>query len=84
MEKGQSWTMDMFTVTAPGRGLHWDDLTGDMLGSDEVEKARKLVMDFIRNMGVSEKVPLRQAQEGGPRAIGVRWVDVREADGKDQ
>lgn len=77
----QSWIVDVLTFTEPSRRMYWDDLTGEMLDSDEVDKARKLEIEHFRKMGVYEKVTIQQAQEGWHRILGVRWVDVLKADG---
>lgn len=77
----QSWIVDVLTVTVPSRRMYWGDLTGELLDSDEVEKARKIEIEYSRDVGVYKKVPIQQAQEGGHRVLGVGWVDLGKADG---
>ena len=76
-----SWTIDTITTTEQTTRMYWDDLTGEQLDSTAVEAARKLEIEYFHKMTVYEKVPISQAKEVGKQILGVRWVDVRKADG---
>ena len=45
-----------------------------MLNPSSVQEARRKELEFVRDDGVSTKVPAEQAH--GKRKIGVEWVDV--------
>lgn len=62
--------IDVLTVTTPAEALHWDDLIGGALSTEEAGKA---------SMGAYGKVPLEAARGGGHKALGVRWVGVKKA-----
>lgn len=34
----------------PGKAMHWDDLTGEPLDPEEVQKARRLEVEYFRQM----------------------------------
>lgn len=72
-----SWTMDVMTITSPELPMFWDDLSGELLDSTEVQKARKLEIEYFREMNVNDKVSCQEARDGGHQILGVRWVDVK-------
>lgn len=39
------------------------------------------MIEYFKKMGVYTKVPMQGARDGGHQVLGVRWVDVRKADG---
>ena len=55
----------------------WDDVKGGSLPAEEVLKARREEMGYIRSRGVYVKVPWSKAvQVTGKRPIKTRWVDT--------
>lgn len=61
----------VLTDIVPSRRMYWDDFMGELLDSDEIEKAWKLEIEYFRKMGVCKKAPIQEAQEGGHRVHGV-------------
>lgn len=62
-------------------GTVYDELTGEPLPSDLVEKARKEEIDFMLEWEVWEEVPVARAwQVTGMGPLGGRWVDVNKGD----
>ena len=61
----------------------YDDVKGAWLDKEEVVKARRLELEFFRNMGVYKKVAAAEAR--GHKIITTRWVDTNKGDdqGKD-
>lgn len=51
-------------VTEQNQAQYWGGLMGVPLGSQEVAKARKLEMEYIRQMQVYLKVPVQRARDG--------------------
>lgn len=47
----------------------------------EVRQARKLDIEYSKQMEVNEKVCTQQALERGHQVLGGRWVDVKKAGG---
>ena len=58
----------------------FDDVTGQSLDSDRAKEARKLEMQFFRNMKVYEKVPRWMAARDGCKVITTRWLDINKGD----
>lgn len=52
-----------------------------MVIEQEVSKAMKLEIDYLRHMGVYNKVHIHAARQEGHNILGVRWVGVKKADG---
>ena len=62
-------------------GRYKDDLTGQVLRDDLVEKARAVELQFFNSKGVWRKAPKAQARrDTGRSPISVRWVDVNKGD----
>ena len=62
-------------------GKYKDDLTGQVLKDELVEKARAAELAFFTSKEVWKKVPRARAhQRTGQRPISVRWVDVNKGD----
>ncbi len=57
-----------------------DDTTGKPLEHSLAVQARKLEIEFFREMRVYEKAPRWKADEAGCRAITTRWLDIDEGD----
>ena len=53
-------------------------MNGGRLVKSKVINARKLEMDYIKRLGVYEKVP--RAQAGKSKIISVRWIDTNKGD----
>ena len=53
-----------------------DDVSGRVLDHELAVKARKLEMDFFREMRVYEKVPRAADTRDGCRVISTKWVDI--------
>ena len=62
-----------------GVSYAYDDISGAASPEDMVREARKLEIEFVRNMGVSSWVPKSQAI--GKKIIKLRWVDVNQMEG---
>ena len=66
-------------ITALYEGLEFvDDVTGAPLDKDKAVQARKLEIDYFRQMGVYTKV----AREAWMKVITTRWIDVNKGDEK--
>ncbi len=66
-------------ITALYEGLEFiDDVTGAPLDKDKAVQARKLEMDYFRQMGVYTKV----MREAWMKVITTRWLDVNKGDEK--
>lgn len=64
-------------------GTYHDEITGEEIDSDSVQRARQEEVEYFERMGVLEKVPYERAHERtGRRPIAVKWVDVVKAGGK--
>ena len=59
----------------------WDDASGATLDPKEVRKARAEEIRFVTEMGLYEKVQIKQCHERtGKATISVRWVDINKGD----
>ena len=58
----------------------YDDITGHVMDQKRAVAARKLEMDFFKQMMVYTKVPRKEAQDGGHKVITTRWLDVNKGD----
>ncbi len=68
-------------LKADGGGVFRDSITGQVLRSDLVRKAREEEMAYLVSKGVWEKVPRAEAlRRQGKPPITVKWVDVNEGD----
>ena len=64
-------------------GEYYSNVTDEKLDKDKVEGARREEMKCFERMGVYKKVPYTQSFERtGRKLVGIKWVDVREPDGK--
>ena len=65
-------------MQSTGTNLTWNPsslpFSSQMLNPSSVQEARRKELEFVRDDGVSTKVPAEQAH--GKRKIGVEWVDV--------
>ena len=57
-----------------------DDVTGMPLDPEEVKKARKLEIEYIKKMQVYAKVPRSKCEAAGCKPITTRWIDVNKGD----
>lgn len=73
--------VDMTHLTAPGKSMSWDDLTKEPLDPGEVRQARRLHIEYLRQLAVYRKVPASTAREGSHNISEALWVDARKADG---
>ena len=58
----------------------YDDIIGHVMDQKRAVAARKLEMDFFKQMMVYTKVPRKEAQDGGHKVIITRWLDVNKGD----
>ena len=58
----------------------FNDVTGAELDPKRVADARRLEVEYIRNMGVYSRAPRVQAHRSGKKVIPVRWIDVNKGD----
>lgn len=67
--------MDVTRAAVLGRSAHWDDLTGEPPNQGDVQKARRLEVEYFRQMGVYRTVPVSEAREGVAVYLGrVVWM----------
>ena len=59
--------------------IYYDDISGKVLDTKGVEKARRDEVEIIESFPVWEKIP-RHKMPKGTRTIGTRWVDVNKQD----
>ena len=59
-----------------------DDVTGRPLNHKLAAEARKLEIEFFKNMKVYEKVPRWRAKEAGGKVVTTRWIDINKGDGQ--
>ena len=57
-----------------------DDVTGKPLDHELASEARRLEIEFFRNMKVYEKVARWRAQEAGGKVVTTRWIDINKGD----
>ena len=57
-----------------------DDVTGRPLNHKLAAEARRLEIDFFKNMKVYEKVPRWRATEAGGKVVTTRWIDITNGD----
>ena len=57
-----------------------DDVTGRPLNHKLAAEARRLEIDFFKNMKVYEKVPRWRATEAGGKVVTTRWIDINKGD----
>ena len=61
----------------------WDSVNGGWLPEEEVRKARKTEMSYVKSMKVYDKVPRGESQRvTGKAPIKLRWVDTRKSSGE--
>ena len=58
----------------------FDDVTGQTLDKKMAVEARKLEMQFLRNMKVYDKVPRWMAARDGCKVITTKWRDINKRD----
>ena len=56
----------------------WDHVNGGKLIKSKVIAARTLEMDYVKRLGVYEKIPRWQA--GKSKIVSVRWIDTNKGD----
>ena len=61
-------------------GGAWDDLTGLPLDAKELDKARRLEMQYAKDKKVWRKIKRSKAQRQGMRIIKTRWIDINKGD----
>ena len=59
---------------------YYDDISGEKLPYDLVVKARQEEINWVRSIGLYDKVPRAVALQRGVRPLQVRWVDVNKGD----
>lgn len=64
-----------------GKSVYRGDLIGGPLDACEVRNGRRLEIEYFRQIGMYRKVTASEAREAGPNILGVRWVDIRKAEG---
>ena len=70
-------------ITYVQGGEYYSNTTDEKLDKGKVEGARKEKMKCFERMGVYKKVPYTQSVERtGRKLVGIKWVDVREPDGR--
>ena len=61
-----------------------DDVKGGHLDRGRVIAARKLEMDYFKQMGVHRKVPRQEAKDAGVRVITTKWIDTNKGSEESQ
>ena len=59
---------------------YFDDISGEVLPSELVRKARQEEIDWIKKIELYDKVPRSMALERNKAILPVRWVDVNKGD----
>ena len=59
----------------------WDDVNDKILDAADVQKARKVELEYFEKLGVYTRVPISHQLRTGGNIIGTRWVDVNKGDG---
>ena len=54
----------------------FDDVKGGRLDWDRVTEARRLEMQYFKDMGVYSKVPREEVRRNGAKVISTKWVDT--------
>ena len=57
-----------------------DDLTNMKLEAGKVKEARGKEIEYVREMGVYDKIPRHQAVRNGWKIIKTRWIDINKGD----
>ncbi len=58
----------------------WDDISGEELPAELVQKARAEEIAWVKSIKLYNKVPRKKAKERGIPIVPVRWVDVNKGD----
>jgi hypothetical protein len=58
----------------------WDDISGALLDSREVKKARMLEMKYAKEKRVWCKIPRSTAMRNGWKIIKTKWIDINKGD----
>ena len=58
----------------------YDDISGEILPSEEVKKARMEEIKWIHKIKLYDKVPKQTAIDRGKSILPARWVDVNKGD----
>ena len=58
----------------------WDDLSGQALDAEEVEKARRTELEYAHKKHVWSKVTREEAKRRGWKIIKTRWIDINKGD----
>ena len=58
----------------------WDNISGEELPNDLVKKARREEIDWVRSIGLYDKVPRSEATSRNIAPLKIRWVDVNKGD----
>lgn len=58
-----SWATDTMAVTVLGQALDWDDLTGDALGAEKGMKARRMEIEYFKQLQVKLQVKTSEAED---------------------
>lgn len=62
----------MMHMAVPDRSIPWDDVTGEPDDPDEVQKVRRLEIDYFRQKWVYQKVPASEARSSGRNILRTR------------
>ena len=58
----------------------WDDVTGMPLDEEEVRRARREEIEYVRSKKVWTKIPRADAVRRGMKIIKTRWIDINKGD----
>lgn len=81
LTQAMSWTIDEVAASERTTPTYWEALIGDPLDTQAVRKTHGLEIQYLSKLQVYEKLPITHARQAGHQVLGVRWVDVRKADG---
>lgn len=64
------WAIDIAAASVPHEAGEWGDLTGEPLDPDKVANARKLEIEYFRQMDTRKQVPMQEVEAG--KHLGLR------------
>jgi hypothetical protein len=80
-ENGEHIRVAVMLAEKGDEAVFVDDITGQILDTKLVRRARQVEMVYFDEKKVYTKVPIQEAwDQTGKNPIGVRWVDVNKAD----
>ena len=74
-------TLGLLDMMDDGRMVFYDDVSGKMLRTEQVQAARREELETFKQFGVYCKVPLQECYDlTGKSPLGIKWVDINKGD----